>query len=96
MKPGEVVVIRPAPVEGVTEGSVPAVTGRTERVATADAGQGERGGADEESSPYVFDLEINTRWAAIDKALADLRASLLKPQARGRADTRLKSPRTAR
>jgi hypothetical protein len=85
MKPSEVVVIRPALAEVATEGGEPSGADLTDAASAVDAASGEEEGAAAEPALYVFDLEINARWAAVDKALADLRASLSRPQRRRRA-----------
>jgi hypothetical protein len=93
MKPGEVVVIRPEPMRAHVEDMLPAEMASARDAAIAEAVQLETDGVDEGSAPtFVFDLEINSRWATVDKALANLRASLPKPHTRLRPPEKRHKP----
>jgi hypothetical protein len=79
MKPSAVVVILPerAGVDASLDAS-------PDTAAVVDEGN-DSGSRGEPTLSFNLDLGINDRWAAVDKALAKVRASLSKGSARRRA-----------
>jgi hypothetical protein len=67
-KPSAVVVIRPAPLDGSLE------------AAPLDGHEVDDGAAvDASSAGFVLDLGINDRWASVDRALSQVKATLSDP-----------------
>jgi hypothetical protein len=81
MKPGEVLAIRLEPMQARLQAiESPDMASPDDTTGVETVVLGTNGADKDATSAFVIDLEINSRWAGVDKALAELRAGLQTPQ----------------